>query len=622
MANAANNLFNPTALANGTSNLLVRDSAINQSTDLVQAGAVYNDAVRFSQGLWTKTGSGNQNPTLSSYTTDLHAVQNDIAAMLANPGNVTLGGQAFTLNTTDTAVLNHIQSQLGTLITAAAQTTNAATLTPAEQTLHAVQNEILQEINNDAHISAALNNVPFLSNSGANDVAFQNVPAGADDPAALAAATAGTSLQAVGEVFNAAAVSATGGINSSNLGEITNDFSAVQQGITKILGNTSMLAQIENGETANAAALTTIHLDTVLNQINLQLTKYDGGSAIGNQDALRGTSDNLLDIIDIIQGDPSLNTAAGGTGNPGHIGGFAEMPGGLTGTITRFQDNQAQTNFWAAFTAEGNTINAHLTAIAAGQEQATADLVTQIQNYENFGASFDAAQGDIFRGRFDNELNNGTLKADTAAAVHGLTGILNHDTGAALAADQAQILAAGSGFTADAADVGGNNIPIGGGTYVKTATTVATATTVNNVAQGTIPVTANPNIANGTGGTATSSTTTSGTTTSGAGGAPGGGSGGAGGTGTGTGTGSTGTGATGTGASGGGADHHHDAGHGGGALANDMAALLQALQSGNSSAVSSAVTALGNDVHNGAATDVGNVTSAMSHMHFETFWHH
>ena len=37
----------------------------------------------------------------------------------------------------------------------------------------------------------------------------------------------------------------------------------------------AMLAQIEKGETANAAALTTVHLQTVLNQINLQLTKYD-----------------------------------------------------------------------------------------------------------------------------------------------------------------------------------------------------------------------------------------------------------------------------------------------------------------------------------------------------------
>jgi len=299
------------------------------------------------------------------------------------------------------------------------------------------------------------------------------------------------------------------------------------------------------------------------------------------------------------------------------------MPGSLTDTVTRFQDNQAQTNFWAAFLSEANTINAHLTAIAAGQEQATADLVTQIQNYENFGATFDAAQGAIFRARFDNELNDGTLKADTAAAVHGLTGILNGDTGAALAADQAQITAAGTGFVADANDVSGNNIPIGGGTYVGTATTVATATSVNNVAQGSIPVTANPNIANGTGGTATA-----GTTTSGGGAATGGGTGAGGGSGAGSGSGastggagsSTGTGATGTGASGGSADHQQDGGHSGG-LADDIAALLEALQAGNSSAVSAAVTALGNDVHNGAATDAGSVTSAMSHMHFDHLWH-
>ena len=64
------------------------------------------------------------------------------------------------------------------------------------------------------------------------------------------------------------------------------------------------------------------------------------------------------------------------------------------------------------------------------------------------------------------------------------------------------IKAAGQGFAADAMDVSGNNIAIGGATYVGTATTVATATSVNGLAQGTIPVTATPNIANGTGGTA------------------------------------------------------------------------------------------------------------------------
>ena len=498
----ATTLFNKTALANGTSNLIVRSAALNQSMDLVQAGVVFNDAIRASTGLFNLSGSGNQNPFLGAYTTDIHAVQNDIAAMLANAGHVTLGGQAFTLNTTDTAVLTSVQAQLGTLITAAAQTTNAATMTAADQTIHAVQNEILQEINNDPHIAAALNQVKFLANTGATDVAFQNTPAGADDPASVAAATAGSSLHAVGTVFNAAADAALGGINAANIGEITADLTAVQTGLTNILNNATMLAQIEANETANAKALTTVHLQTVLGQIGLQLNKHDGMEANGAAEGLRGTADNLLDIIDIVQNDTALNKAAGGNGMAGHAGGFAEMPGGLTGTVTKFQDNQVQTNFWAAFLSEANTINAQLTAIQNGTAAASQALVTQITNYEHFGQAFDAAQGAIFEARFDNELLSGTLEADSANALKGLTGILNGDKGAALAADQAMLNAAGAGFVADAKDVSGNNIAIGGATYVGTATTVSTATSVHGLAQGTIPVTATPNIANGTGGTA------------------------------------------------------------------------------------------------------------------------
>ncbi|MBV8698219.1 MAG: hypothetical protein JO052_10235 [Bradyrhizobium sp.] len=515
------NTFTPTALANGTSNLLVRASAINQTTDLLQAGVVFNDAARLSLGLFsTPQNSGNSIPFLGEYTTDIHAVQNDIAAMLANPGTVTINGNAFTLNATDTAVLTNVQAQLGQLLAAAPQTTNAATLAAADQTIHNVQAQILQEINGDAHLSAALNNVTFMANTGANDVAFQSLPAGNDSTANLAAATAGTSLKAIGEVFNAGADLAMGGISNNNLAQVTADFTAVQQGLTKLLGNATALAAIEKGETANAAQLTTIHLQTILNQINTQLNKYDPAEVNANPTALRGTADNVLDIIDIAQNDAAINMAAGGTGAAGHVGGFAEMPGGLTGSVQKFQDNQAQTNFWAAFLAEGNTINATLAKIANGSGTASAGLVTQIQNYEAFGRTFDAAQGAVFQGRFDNELNGGTLQADTMAAVKGLQGILNGDTGAALAADKAMITAAGQGFAADAMDVSGNNIAIGGATYVGSATTVSTATSVHGIAQGTIPVTANPNIANGTGGTVTSP---------GGGGGAGGGGGGAGG---------------------------------------------------------------------------------------------
>jgi hypothetical protein len=503
--------FNHTALANGTSNLLVRASALQHSTDLVTAGVVFNDAARISLGLFsTPANSGNSTPFLTSFTADINAVQTDIAAMLANPGAVTLGGKAFTLNATDTAVLTNIEGQLATILNAAPQTANAATLAAADQTIHTVETQILQEIQGDAHLAGALNQVTFMAGTGATDVAFQSLNVGNDSAANLAAATAGTSLKTIGEVFNAATVAAAGGINANNLGEITNDFTAIQQGLTKILGNATALAAIEKGETANAAQLTTIHLQTVLNQINLQLNKYDGAAANGGATALRGTADNLLDIIDIVQNDANLNMAAGGNGAAGHVGGFAEMPGGLTGTVTKFQDNQVQTNFWAAFLSEANTLTAQLTKVVNGSAAASQALITQIQNYQHFGAAFDAAQGAVFQGRFDNELNNGTLEADSAAAIKGLMGILNHDTGAALAADQAMITAAGMGFQADAKDVSGNNVPVNGGTYVGTATTVSTATSIKGTAMGTIPVTANPNIANGTGGAAAAGTSQAG----------------------------------------------------------------------------------------------------------------
>jgi hypothetical protein len=349
-------------------------------------------------------------------------------------------------------------------------------------------------------------------------------------------------------VFNAAASLSLGGISPANLGQINADFTAVQSGLTALLNNQTALAKIEAGESAVAAATTTLHLQTLLGQIGLQLNKYDGPEANGNATALRGTADNVLDMIDVFQGDANLNMAAGGNGNPGHIGGFSEMPGGLVGTVTKFQDNQVQTNFWASFLAEANTMSAQLLAVANGTQAATQDLITQIVNYQNFGSQFDLAQGAVFQGRFDNELVAGALQSDSAMAIKGLTGILNGDTGAALAADNVMLQASAGNFIGNAGDIGGNNMALGGASYVGSGTTFTTTTSVNGIAMGTgAPAGANPNIANGTGGTPAASTTMSGGGTTG--GAAGGGAAGGGGT-TGTGTGT---------AQHSGHHHHHDA---------------------------------------------------------------
>ena len=81
----------------------------------------------------------------------------------------------------------------------------------------------------------------------------------------------------------------------------------MQQGLTAILNNATMLAKIEAGETAVAAATTTLHLQTSLGQIGLQLNKYDGAEAAGNATALRGTSDNFWTSSMSFRATPTLS---------------------------------------------------------------------------------------------------------------------------------------------------------------------------------------------------------------------------------------------------------------------------------------------------------------------------
>jgi hypothetical protein len=479
----------------------VRNDALTTTTDLAQAGAVFNDATRLLDGgLWnTPADNNNQIAYLGMYTTDITAVLDDVNAILANPGGTTVGGNTIQLSTADMGVLSLVQGQLQTLLTEANHSVgNSANAAMNQELIHTAQTTILNEINGDGALAGALAQVSFPTGTGANNVGFEALPTGADDAASLAAASgANATLAQIGAVFNAATDLAVGGLNQTNLGQFDTDMKAIAAGLTNLLNNPTALAAIETaaGETGAAAALTTVHLDTVLNQINLQINQFDKEYATNPNVAARATNDNLLDIIDIVQGDGALNVAAGGNGNPGAVGGFAEMPSYLEGTITRFQDNQVQTDFWAKFIAEGNVLNNSLDNVAAGNNTTPGELqalITEIQNYQQFGASFAKAQGGVFGARFDNELSGGTLLADANAAVHGLQGILNGDTGDALAADQAQIQAAGQGFVADANDVSGNNIPLGGGSYVGTSTTVAGATSVAGIAHGTIPVGGTP----------------------------------------------------------------------------------------------------------------------------------
>jgi hypothetical protein len=498
----------------------VRATALGATiNDLGQAGLIFNDAVRLSEGgLWSAPADNNNQLNYASmYQADIGILKADIASAMTNGAFV--NGTAVTPS--NDATLGEILSQLNALAGAAPNAVgNSASAIAAQAVLHTNEQLILTEVANDANLQTALAaNGVTNPGTGATDQGFQALPAqAADDAAAITAAKAGANLSDIGTVFNAAANLAAGGLNPSNLAEFNHDMKAIASGLQHFINNGG-LAEIQGNSPAEhalavaegisdsaAQALTGIHLQTVLDQVELQINDFDATYAANPNIAARATSDNLLDIIDIVQNDQALAVSAGnptatpadfaaGTFVPSHDGGFASMPGFLQGTGTHYQDNQAQTDFWSAFIAGANNLNNALTAEANGTTHLDTaglkSLIQQVQGYEQLGASFDGAQGGVFGARFDNELLGGTLKADTNAALQALQDIL-HNGGTVSTVDAAQLIAAGDGYVGDATDVSGNNTPNGGGTYVGTATTVAGATTTQ-IADANTPTSGNVN---------------------------------------------------------------------------------------------------------------------------------
>jgi hypothetical protein len=134
---------------------------------------------------------------------------------------------------------------------------------------------------------------------------------------------------------------------------------------------------------------------------------------------------------------------------------------------TPYQDNAAQTNFWADFIASGNSLGAQAEQlVATGDAQAIGAFVQTLQGWQQNVTNFDAAQGGVFQARFDNELlgNDSTVGADVAAMIQGLQ---THNA--------ALVTAAAEGFHDNAADVSGNNVPLNGGTFNADGLTVAEA---------------------------------------------------------------------------------------------------------------------------------------------------
>ena len=393
---------------------------------------MFNDATRILEGgLWhNNVEVGNQgHGTDGRYVADLQAVQTGLTADVA-AGDFA-GDQLTHVNT----VLADIQTALAAV--PGAVNNDAA----AEATLRTAHLDIINTIEHDPVLQA-------LSIKDDNP-GFNFAPPELATP--LNANTPHATFAELGAIFDDAQSKALGGINADNMAAIQADLLTVHDGLVTLMQDHP---QMFGGATG-------IHAATIVDQLNLQLTNFDHQYGF-NPDAAKATNDNLLDITDIVAGDANLANMASANG----VTGWTPAP--FTDVApTPYQDNAAQTNFWADFIGSSNSLGAqaeHL--VATGDAQAIASFIQTLQGFENNVSNFDAAQGGLFEARFDNELlgRDSTVGADVAAMIQGLQ---THNA--------ALVTAAAEGFHANAADVSGNNVPLNGGTYNVDGLTVADA---------------------------------------------------------------------------------------------------------------------------------------------------
>jgi hypothetical protein len=399
-------------------------------------GATFNDATRALEGgLWQNAveEGGQGHGSIVRYTTDLTNVQSGLQA------EVTAG--QFTGDTL--THVNTILADITTALSAATASVNGGgtfgSVAAAETALHTSHLDILNVVNSDPNLAA---------------LATQNGAAGfLAAPAALpvgttAANAAHANLAEIGTIFNDLANISLGGFNAANSAQATADTNAIVTDMQALMAANPLLF----------GGLTGIHADTVVRQLQLENT-YIAQAGV-TPDAGRASNDNLLDIIDIVQGDTNLANMA----NQGGVSGFTPFGDALNPT-PRFVDNDAQTNFWANFIAQSNSLGQRgIAAVDAHDACAITTLISDLHTFQNNVTNFDAAQGGIFEARFDNELlgNTSTLGAEVAGMIKGL------QTGNA-----ALVAAAAEEMHANSADVGGNNVPVTGGAYNADGATVA-----------------------------------------------------------------------------------------------------------------------------------------------------
>ena len=400
----------------------------NATPTFADAGTLFNDATRFLEGgLWQNTveEGGQGLGSVGSVVTDLQTVQANLQAGIA-AGQYT--GQALT-------DVQSIVTSVGQEITAANASVNGGgsfgSVAAAETALHNLHLGVLNTVAANPDLAAA------ATANGATG--FQAVPA-AFAAGVTAQNAPHANLADIGVIFNDASNLMIGGVNSSNVDAIRADVNAARTDLKQLIA----------AHPDEFGGLSGVHADTVVRQLALE-NKFL--NQVGtNPDAGRASNDNMLDIIDIVQGDTNLANMA----NQNGVSGFSAFPDSINPS-PKYQDDADQTNFWSNFIAQSNSLGqAAEAAVASGDKATVNSLITEIKAFETNSANFDMSQGGIFEARFDNELAKGssTLGAEVAAIIKGL------NTGNA-----ALVTAAAEEMHANAADVGGNNLPVNGGTY-------------------------------------------------------------------------------------------------------------------------------------------------------------
>ena len=399
-------------------------------------GATFNDATRaLVGGLWQNAveEGGQGRGSVFRYTADLTAVQTGLQAEKA-------AGQ-FTGDTL--AHVDTILSDIATALSAATASVNGGgsfgSVAAAEAALRTSHLDILNIVNAD----------PSLAALATQNDATGFLAAPATLPDGVTAVTAPhANLAEIGAIFDDAASRILGGVNADNAALITDDVNAVITDLQALMTANPLLF----------GGLTGVHAEAIVRQLQLETT-YIAQAGI-SPDAGRASNDNILDIIDIVQGDTNLANMA----SQGGVSGFTPFGDALNPT-PKYLDNDAQTAFWANFIAQSNSLGQQaINAVGAHDAQAIAAVIADLHTFQTDVTNFDAAQGGIFEARFDNELlgETSTLGAEVAKMIEGL------QTGNA-----ALVAAAADQMHANSADVGGNNTPVTGGTYNPDGLTVA-----------------------------------------------------------------------------------------------------------------------------------------------------